>query len=130
MIKTTNEQILLYGIKDIEKERKLKGILIRMGVRIRNVSVDWCGEKVGYLAGIKGFEKSVDANEGKDPVPEEMLIMRGFTNTRLDMLLKEMRKANVRVNLKAIITEHNQQWNLWELYEELKKEHEAMSSQK
>lgn len=128
MIKTTGEQVLLYGIKDIEKERKIKSILIRMGVKIRNISTDLCGEKVGYLAGIKGFELSSDTDSTREPVQEEMLIMKGFTGTRLDTLLKEMRKANARVNLKAIVTEHNQQWNLWELYEELKKEHEAMSS--
>ena len=128
MIKTTGEQVLLYGIKDIEKERKIKSILIRMGVKIRNISTDLCGEKVGYLAGIRGFEPTSDIDNTRLPVEEEMLIMRGFTGPRLDTLLKEMRKANARVNLKAIITEHNQHWNLFELYEELKKEHESMNS--
>ena len=128
MMKSTGEQVLLYGIKDVEKERKIKGILIRMGVRIRNISADSCGEKVGYLAGIKGFESIGEMDSTKEPVQEEMLIMRGFAGGRLDMLLKEMRKANARVNLKAVITEHNQHWDLWELYEELKKEHETMSN--
>lgn len=127
MIKTTGEQVLLYGIKDTNKERKIKSILIRMGVKIKNISTDWCGEKVGYLAGIKGFESTGKIDSTREPVQEEMIIMKGFTGGRLDTLLKEMRKADARVNLKAIVTEHNQQWNLWELYEELKKEHEAMS---
>lgn len=127
MIKATNEQVLLYGIKDPDKERKLKAILIRMGVRIRNISTDACHQKVGYLAGIKGFEQIEASDMTKQPVQDEMLIMRGFTNARLDLLLKEMRKNNITINLKAIMTDHNQHWNLYELYEELKKEHEAMS---
>ena len=128
MIKTTGEQVLLYGIKDMEKERRLKGILIRMGVRIKNIPITQCGQTVGYLAGIKGFEQKENVEE-QEPVPEEMLIMKGFTGNRLDLLLKEMRRLNARVDLKAIITENNQHWNLWELSEELKKEHEAMNNQ-
>lgn len=125
MIKTNGEQVLLYGMKDLEKERRLKGILIRMGVRIKNVAFTQCGEKVGYLAGIKGFEPSGSIEE-REPVQEEMMILKGFSNMRLDLLLKEMKKNNARVDLKAIVTENNQHWNLWELSEELRKEHEAM----
>lgn len=40
----------------------------------------------------------------------------------------QMRKAGVpKINLKAVVTEHNIGWTFRQLYEEIKKEHEQMS---
>lgn len=134
-MKQTSETVLLYGIKDAKKEMRLKGILIQMGVRIKNVFPEQSGCKVGYLAGIKELEavkleseNQIEENTKTEIIPDEMLIMRGFTNGRLDFLLKEMRRANVKVELKAIVTDNNQHWTMIELYEELKKENAAMKA--
>lgn len=35
----------------------MKSVLVRMGVKIRNVAPDQVMESVGYLAGVPGFEK-------------------------------------------------------------------------
>ena len=59
---------------------------------------------------------------------QEMLVMHQFTGRRIDALLAAMRKAGVpKIALKAIVTESNCDWKFCELYEELKKEHAAMS---
>ena len=56
--------------------------------------------------------------------PQEVL--DGFTEKRLDILLREMKAYGVSVPYKAIVTEHNIGWSLSALFAELVREHEAM----
>ena len=134
--KSGHEMVLYYNPEASTKVMKLKGVLVRMGVRIRNVAPEQVLETVGALAGISGYERTVqekasDAvqSEQKDlpVIPEEMLVMHGFTSRRIDELLFGLRKAGVpKVELKAIVTESNAGWTFYHLYEEIKEEHERM----
>ena len=99
----------------------MKSVLVRMGVRIKNIGPEQVLEKVGYLAGMEGYEaakESAGAVPGKLPViPEE------------DMLLSGLRGAGVPgIALKAVLTEHNSDWTFYHLYQELKEEHETMTA--
>jgi hypothetical protein len=61
-------------------------------------------------------------------VEEEILVMKNFSNRRVDELLLNLRRAGVpKVQLKAVVTDTNCKWRFYDLYEELKEEHEAMS---
>lgn len=125
-MKATNEVVLLYNINP-EKLNKIRFVLIRMGVRNKIITKDMYLQTIGYLAGIKGFEKKEEeyTDEGFN---DEMLIMKGFTSNRIDELLRLFRNNSIdKISLKAILTEHNIQWNSLELYKELKDEHEAMN---
>lgn len=156
---TRNEMVLYYSPRPQSYAAKLKGVLVRMGVRIRNIGQDQTGQTVGYLAGMPGFEetKVPELAEGQETpelaegqeTPElaegqgqpekqnqsaapadEMLVMKNFTSRRIDELLINLRKAGVpKIALKAIITEENSKWTFYRLYEELKEEHAAMSGQ-
>ena len=54
--------------------------------------------------------------------------MHNFSSRRIDELLLNLRRAGVpRIALKAVVTEHNSGWTFRHLYEEIKKEHEAMT---
>lgn len=129
------------------KAAKLKGVLVRMGIRIKNIGPEAAGQKLGYLAGYDGFSEEsetkeaeagradtaaasvADTAESSHPViEEEILVMKNFTSRRIDQLLAELRRAGVpKINLKAVVTDTNCNWTFYALYEELKKEHEAMS---
>jgi len=101
-----------------------------MGIRIRLVEPSEYGEPIGRLAGIKDFK--IPEGEQKEILPsswdfpEQMLIFCGFSGGRMNELLNQMKKAALRIDLKAMLTPTNQYWNSQELYEELKREHEAM----
>ena len=144
------EMVLYYNPVPAPYVAKLKGVLVRMGVRIKNISPKQVNQKVGYLAGMPGFTETVkDASQGEEKekgqqeseklsereepallIPEEMLVMKNFTNRRLDELLTNFRKAEVpKIALKAVITEQNSQWTFYQLYGELKSEHAAMSGE-
>lgn len=91
------------------KAAKLKAVLIRMGIRIKNISPDQMGQTIGYLAGFDGFEE-IKQEECPD-VEEEILVMKNFSNSRIDELLLNLRRAGVpKIDLKAVITDTNCKW--------------------
>ncbi len=125
------EMVLYYTPADTPNVAKLKGVLVRMGVRIKNISAEQTGQTIGYLAGLPGFEeaKQQEAESAvTEPIPCEVLVMHNFTSRRIDELLLNLRKAGApRIALKAVVTEHNSHWTFYHLYEEIKREHEAMT---
>ena len=66
-------------------------------------------------------------SEERGSFDDPMLVFAGFTGQKLDQFLNAMRKQKIpRINLKAMLTEHNVQWDSVTLHDELAKEHEAM----
>lgn len=130
--RTVRETVLYYAPEDRPYASKLKGVLVRMGIRIKNVSADQVLEPVGRLAGLKGFDMEEQADDGGQQtdvpvIPEEMLVLHQFSGQRLDELLANLRKAGVpKIRLKAIITETNCRWTFYHLYEEISEEHTRM----
>ena len=82
------------------------------------------GQQVGYLCGFKGFVRS--EKEGED-IMDECLIFSGIDGRSLDPILKKLREKGAAVELKAIVTAHNQSWNVGELIKELRREHLHMN---
>lgn len=129
------ETVLYYTPEPSEKAVKLKGVLVRMGIRIKNISPEQAGETIGSLLGIAGYEKNSEEDRAAEneekalPVmDQEMLVMHRFSERRLDELLMNLRKACVpKIALKAIVTESNAGWSFGHLYEELLEEHQRMS---
>ena len=122
----SRETVLYYSPEGNKNATKLKGVLVRMGIRIRNVSEDQLGETIGALLGLEGFkeEENIDVAETID---QEVLVMHNFSGSRLDELLLGMRRAKVqKIDLKAIVTESNVGWSFYHLYEEIGAEHERM----
>ena len=124
-MKPSGEIVLLYNIPD-EKSRKLRMLMVRMGMRFKIVEPSDYGQPVGLLAGIK--EAALENPEAEvKTFQDEMMIMRGFTSSRLDLFLQNMRKASIeKIDYKAIVTPTNMRWNSWQLYLEIKQEHEEM----
>ena len=79
------------------------------------------GQQVGYLCGFVRSEK-----EGED-ITDECLIFSGIDGRSLDPILKMLREKEATVKLKAIVTAHNQSWNVGELIKELRREHLHMN---
>ena len=120
----SRETVLFYEPEGETQGALLKSVLVRMGVRIKNVSSEAVGQTIGCLLGRKGF----DARENPEApaLDEPVLVMDGFTDKRLEILLREMKKSGVSVPYKAIVTETNLGWLFHQLYDELAAEHQAM----
>lgn len=130
----TMERVLYYnpGVPETMKHVSvMKSVLIRMGIRIKNIAPDQVLEKVGYLAGVSGYQALGEGEKGEalPVIPVQMMVLHQFSNQRLDELLVNLRKAGVpKIELKAVLTEHNSGWSFYHLYEELKEEHEMMTA--
>ena len=104
--------ILLINFKDQQKLRKLKMALLPF--------------KIGYLAGVKEISRAEipAALIPQEQMEKEMLVIAGITGNLFDQVLFTLRKAGTPVDYKAVLTEHNQNWNCIQLYKELEKEHQ------
>lgn len=132
------ETVLYYTPEQSDKAMKVKGVLVRMGIRIKNVSADQAGETVGALLGLPGYELGMNQEENQEiqdikektqaVMEEEILVMHKFSSQRLDELLMNLRKAGVpKIELKAVVTDTNAGWTFAHLYEEIREEHDKMS---
>ena len=125
------ETVLYFSPKKTPQTTALKCLLIRIGIRIRNIAPGQVQEQVGALAGTAGFEKAGAAStadpKALEKLQEEMLVLCNFSEARLDALLQGMRRSGIRIALKAMLTESNASWTFLQLYEELSEEHARMT---
>ena len=128
------EMVLYYAPENAVYMGLIKGVLVQMGIKIKNLTPGRCEKKIGYLAGLDEFEDE-DIVPGETDVPgvrqqaspvpinEELLILCGFTEKRLDQLLERLKKTGVPKSvMKAIITQSNAHWTVYELYDHLAEE--------
>ena len=130
MLKRRNETVLLYLHENGEREKKIKGLLVRLGIRIKAVTEQMQGQTVGYLLSYPDFTEQVD--EGSQiSFEEDLMVLKGFSRERMNELLDGFKKLGIqKINLKAVVTEHNLNWKLRDLYNELKEEHAEMNPPK
>lgn len=127
MINNRNESVLLYLHENGEREKKIKALLIRHGIKIKSVTSEMQGQTVGYLLSFPGFTEET-AEEENIPFEEDIMVLKGFTRERMNVLFEGFKKNGIRrINLKAVVTEHNLPWKLRDLYNELREEHKQMS---
>ena len=120
----SREKVLYFEPQPSEQTAALKTVLVRMGVRIKNVEAVSAGQTVGFLLNRKGFEptdKTADAPSAPMNGAWTALPKRDWT-----FWLREMKAYGVSVPYKAMVTEHNIGWTLSDLFTELVREHEAM----
>ena len=102
------ELVLYYTPEKSDADRLLKGVLVRMGIRIRNITPEQTAEKVGALAGLPGYEEQEKATDAP-VIPEKLLVLHGFGQRRLQELLGGLRKAKVPpIPMKAMVTEQKE----------------------
>lgn len=71
------------------------------------------------------------ATEGTVPAPDAQtppscLVLCGLRDKRLDKVLFELRRADIPIDYKAVLTPSNQEWTVPELMKELQRERQAV----
>lgn len=116
--------VLCYNLKGTQKGKKITMIFGFLGYKIRHVPAEEYLVALGALAGAEPrMEEEIYHGEG---FSEEMLVIHTEQEELLDQALFLMRKEKVQLELKAVLTQSNREWNSLALYEEIKKEHEIM----
>lgn len=124
------ETIYLYRVDDPETIKLIQFMAVRLGVKVKRITEDMVGRKVGYIAGLEGY--TAETSDAGFAVPQEqMMLMQNFTSQKIDQLLAFFRTAGIpRINLKAMLTDNNKEWYFFELHEELRREHQEMSERR
>ena len=130
------EIVLYYSPENSAHVGLIKGVLVQMGIKIKNLTPGRWSKRIGYLAGMEGFEddpvKEHDAEAALNlpmTINEELLILCGLSDEKLDELLARLKKAGVpRTVLKAVVTETNARWTVYELYSHLLEERRQMEA--
>ena len=91
--------VLLYNL-DSAKLQKIRFLLIKLGLRAREVSPAEFGHPIGYLAGVDGFEAAQEAPE--ESFSQEMLVMAGLSSPQFGAFLEGLRQSRAAVALKAV----------------------------
>ena len=127
-IMTKKETVLLYNLKSLDREKKLKLLLLRLGIRVKMVSPDSYSLTIGELLEQKN-PSTQNNDKNVNIFPEEMMVMINLSNQTMDRLLSGIRQVGLgQIQLKAVLTEQNIKWNSIELHDELLKEYHKYNS--
>ena len=115
--------ILMYNCSG-GKFSKLQQIFAMLRLRMRVVGPDKYHLTLAELAEGEGEP----AAEFGQPIPEPMLVFCGLNGALLNQVLEIIRVSKLpKIELKAVLTETNQEWTTTQLYEELVEERKAMA---
>lgn len=104
---------------------KLKQILAMLKVRMRFVQPDQYHLSLLQLAEGEGEAAETPAEN----FPETMLVFCGMNETFLNQLLEVIRLAKLPpIQLKAVLTQDNKEWNSLQLREELLREKQELEN--
>ena len=118
--------VLLYNIS-ADKLKRIRVILLRLGLQGRVITPEEFSLPVGQLAGIDGLSPAEAALEAaEETFREEMLVMCDLPSPVFSAFLNALRQNRCPVALKAVLTEINAGWSSVRLHRELAAEHEAM----
>ena len=116
------EKILAFHFNETDLF-KLRQLAAALKIRLEVV------EPIDYkqtLASLVSGKKNPLAESFTGDVPEEtLLLLCDFTEKRMDKLLLSLRKNQISVDYKAVLTSTNKQWNVLRLMLEMRMEKAA-----
>ena len=113
------EQIILFQVPEADAVR-IKRFAGTLHIRTRMAEPEEYRQTLGCLAGIT-THKSSERYEGTPP-KESLLLFCNVSEKHLDELLARIRKENILLDYKAVLTPSNQNWNVLRMYGEMEKE--------
>ena len=114
--------VLLFNVADAKK-RSIRTILTDLKIRGREVFPEEQGKSIEELLGDTG---DMPPASRVATFQDEMLVLHTLSERQMDRLLRELRSRGASVALKAVTTPVNISWSGRDLYEALKREHDAI----
>ena len=117
--------ILLYNFSG-KRLQNVRKALAPLNCVIKPVQKKDFSLPIGNLLG-SGNNVNFEKQTPSDSFTDEMLVMYGFQGDMIDILIAALRVGGVgKIELKAIVTEHNINWSSVKLYKEIKAEHDLI----
>lgn len=139
--------LLIHSTKEIQLQ--VKNVASRLKLALDIIPEEYCGCRLKELAAGKYAQNPPDtvasdstvaegtipsgsaATEGTVPAPAAQtppscLVLCGLRDKRLDKVLFELRRADIPIDFRAVLTPSNQEWTVPELMKELQRERQAV----
>ena len=139
--------LLIHSTKEIQMQ--VKNVASRLKLALDIIPEEYYGCHLKELAAGKYAQNPPDtvasdstvaegtipsgsaATEGTVPAPAAQappscLVLCGLRDKRLDKVLFELRRADIPIEYKAVLTQSNQEWTVPELMKELQRERQAV----
>lgn len=113
--------LLIYAGKEKQKAEQIKTFLKERYI-VNIIEDDRLHQKIGYLFALPGYEKSEDATTTSFPFP--LMVLPVMTVEDIQALGQQLKAANLNIERKAMLTEHNQKWRFVDLIKEVDEEHQ------
>lgn len=119
------EQLLLFHFTDPALLSTVQKAMLPLNVHCRVVEESEWDQAVGALAGIAAQV----SEDSAAPLSAEMVVLCGMENVTMSKVILALRKAQLKLPYKAILTPTNKDWTARKLFEELCAEHRAMTGE-
>lgn len=117
--------LLIHSTKEIQLQ--VKNVASRLKLALDIIPEEYCSCRLKELAAGKYTQNPSDAAcTPAVQTPPNCLVLCGLRDKRLDKALFELRRADIPIDYKAILTPSNQEWTVPELMKELQRERQAM----
>lgn len=116
-------KLLLYNLS---QNLILKQTLSMMNIQCFHIESKDYNKTIKYLLGLD----SNSYEDSGDDFLDEMIIMYEFSDEQLETLLSILKINNIKIPLKAIVTDTNINWNSIQIRNELIKEHSYMQKKR
>lgn len=114
------ERIVLFNTNDSEKIKKFTEPM-----HIKTIIADPSryNETLAELSSPKAKEKTSSGNTFTGKVPSEsLLLFCDVADKKIDKILFQLKKNDIKIDFKAVLTPTNSSWNVLKLYLELERE--------
>ncbi len=119
------KMILLYSYPN-EIHKKIADICLACEIECKKIPKKRFLQTIGNHTGAPGHEGTGEIYEGND-LAEPVMLIAGMSGRELDRILDTLKDLGVpSVGVKAVVTSHNINWTILDLYEELVRERAAM----
>ena len=116
------EKLLLI---QITPEDAILNLAQRMHIRTVSVSPNDYKKSIGQLAGFP--DQTATCISDGTSLDGSMLIFCNVKERHQNQILEKLRTMDVSITYKAILTPTNRHWTVFQLYDELHREHRAMT---
>lgn len=116
--------VLLFHFEDQALLNTARKALLPLPVVCKDVPQEEWDTPIGVLADLE-VEAAEDAPEAMDPT-EEVIVLCGPDGELMRHILTALRRAEVNVPIKAMVTPTNKNWTIRQLFGELYAEHQMV----
>ena len=119
-------RVLLYNFTDEKRRKEIKRLLFSLAIPVREIRPEEQGVILSEALAA-GSGPLPCAEPPEHPFGDEMLLMAELSPRQADAFLNGLKRAGIRVPLKAMATPVNRGWSSLRLHEEISAEHVALS---